>query len=490
VRNLVLVSVAAASWGTTGSVSTILAEQASASPLLVGAARMSIAAVLLVAASLATRAPRLPRGCRTCAVAMGTCMAGYQVSFFAAVPLAGIAVSALVAICSAPLIIALLARGMLGERLPARAILALTAGLAGTALLIAGGRTSGQTPERFGVGALLALAAGASYAMYAVLAKRSLERTAPLTVATATFVVAAAILLPMLLLVQAPGQQIALGWPWLLYLGAIATAGAYAAYAIGLREVPASVAGILALAEPLTAALLGVAVFGERLSLAGALGAALVWIAWPPGPPSTIESVSAPNWASDGAAKGAVGDHGGMLARTPGHEHEDLVGGEDLGHEGVVVARGPHPRGPVVHSPHTAELEEAERKARVLEDELLHVAPREPVAGDGGRVLGAEDEHELTLRHEPPDVRAQRHRGVDHRGENARRGGRHVVVHVVRRLTAEHGDDVIGVEGPPRRGFGQNVIEQIVPRALNGSGVLDFSPAGVNWTFEFLQRID
>lgn len=43
---------------------------------------------------------------------------------------------------------------------------------------------------------------------------------------------------------------------------------------------------------------------------------------------------------------------------------------------------------------------------------------------------------------------------------------------------------------PPRRGFGHVVIEQIVPRALNGSGVLDFSPAGVKWTFEFLQRID
>jgi PAS domain S-box-containing protein len=38
---------------------------------------------------------------------------------------------------------------------------------------------------------------------------------------------------------------------------------------------------------------------------------------------------------------------------------------------------------------------------------------------------------------------------------------------------------------PQRRGFGHIVIEQIVPRALNGSGILDFSPAGVNWTFEF-----
>ncbi|SDS45671.1 HWE histidine kinase domain-containing protein [Bradyrhizobium canariense] len=44
------------------------------------------------------------------------------------------------------------------------------------------------------------------------------------------------------------------------------------------------------------------------------------------------------------------------------------------------------------------------------------------------------------------------------------------------------------VAPPQRRGFGHVVIEQIVPRALNGSGKLDFSPAGVNWTFKFLHH--
>lgn len=49
------------------------------------------------------------------------------------------------------------------------------------------------------------------------------------------------------------------------------------------------------------------------------------------------------------------------------------------------------------------------------------------------------------------------------------------------------------MDGPPvtpplRRGFGHVVIEQIVPRALNGSGTLDFAPGGVNWTFKFPNR--
>ena len=38
---------------------------------------------------------------------------------------------------------------------------------------------------------------------------------------------------------------------------------------------------------------------------------------------------------------------------------------------------------------------------------------------------------------------------------------------------------------PKRRGFGHVVIEQIVPRALRGTGALDFAPEGVSWTFAF-----
>jgi two-component sensor histidine kinase len=38
---------------------------------------------------------------------------------------------------------------------------------------------------------------------------------------------------------------------------------------------------------------------------------------------------------------------------------------------------------------------------------------------------------------------------------------------------------------PRRRGFGDVVINQIVPGALKGSGTVDFAPAGVQWHFEF-----
>jgi len=119
------------------------------------------------------------------------------------------------------------------------------------------------------VGALLALGAGLSCAVCVVIAK-------------------AALALP------GGGRQIVLGWPWLLYLGVVATAGAYVAYTIGLRDVSASAAGVISLLQPLTATLLGALLFGEDLGAGGLAGATLLFlslatlVALDDGPPARI----------------------------------------------------------------------------------------------------------------------------------------------------------------------------------------------------------
>jgi len=41
------------------------------------------------------------------------------------------------------------------------------------------------------------------------------------------------------------------------------------------------------------------------------------------------------------------------------------------------------------------------------------------------------------------------------------------------------------VQPPERRGFGQELIENIVPQVLKGTGGLNFAPGGVSWSFEF-----
>jgi DME family drug/metabolite transporter len=275
IRGLVLVALAAVSWGTTGSVSTVLAERAAATPVLVGLARTWIAGALLLAVAAAAGRMAVAREDRARSVLMGAAMAAYQVAFFSAVPRSGIAVAALVAICSAPLMITAFAAAFLGERVSARDGSALVLGVAGTALLL-GVPARGGVPGRFLTGVLLALAAGLAYAIYVVLAKASVARSGPLPLAATTFTVAAVVLTPSLAWIDAPGAQVAAGWPWLLYLGGVATAGAYALHTTGLRWVPASVAGIVGLLEPVTATLLGVVVFDERLGAAGVVGGLLL----------------------------------------------------------------------------------------------------------------------------------------------------------------------------------------------------------------------
>jgi DME family drug/metabolite transporter len=148
--------------------------------------------------------------------------------------------------------------------------------VAGTALLVVGPREFGEIAGRFGLGALLALGAGVSYAVYAVAAKGLLARVTPLAVSAITFALAALFLVPALLGEVAPGRALAAGWPLLLYLGLGPTAVAYVMFTAGLARVPATTAAIVALLEPLTATTLGLVVFGERLGSAGIAGALLL----------------------------------------------------------------------------------------------------------------------------------------------------------------------------------------------------------------------
>src|SRR6266850_2229537 len=90
----------------------------------VGRARQvpsSAGGLMLIAAAAATRRLVVAPSDRWRCVAMGACMAGYQAAYFTAVTLGGIVTVALIAICSAPLVIAALAPWWLGERLTTRA---------------------------------------------------------------------------------------------------------------------------------------------------------------------------------------------------------------------------------------------------------------------------------------------------------------------------------------------------------------------------------
>ncbi|HEV2057163.1 MAG TPA: EamA family transporter [Methylomirabilota bacterium] len=287
----VLVCLAAVSWGTTGSVMALLAREGTPSPLLVGWARMAgaapclLLAIALVPPGTTARGEWQPRDWAKAAL-LGAAMAAYQVCYFWAVPRTGVALTALLAICSAPLMIAAGAALTLKERPSPATLAALLLSIAGTAMVLAGPRADGAaasgftaggfTAGTFAAGAFAALGAGLSYAVYAVIAKGLLARIAPLPLAALTFTLAALLLTPVLVLERGAPAQLAAGWPLLLYLGVVPTAAAYVVFGAGLRRVTVTTAGIATLLEPLTAAALGVLLFGERLGAVGWAGAALL----------------------------------------------------------------------------------------------------------------------------------------------------------------------------------------------------------------------
>jgi drug/metabolite transporter, DME family len=188
------------------------------------------------------------------------------------VKLTGVAVGTVVAIGTGPAAAGLLGRFVNRERLTARWGLATACAAAGVLLLACGG---GGTVDPSGIA--LAVAAGVGYAASTVLSKRLLvSGAAPEGVMAAGFGGAAVLLVPVLLL-AGPGFLVdPAGLGMAVYLGAIPTALAYVLFARGLRSLSSGETATLVLAEPLTAALLGVVALGEQPSLTAAIGAALV----------------------------------------------------------------------------------------------------------------------------------------------------------------------------------------------------------------------
>jgi len=261
------VLLAAVCFGTTGTAQAI---GPATSPVAVGAARIVIGGALLVliARGLHVTLPR--RSVTAAGIAVGVCV--YQLSFFAAVNLTGVAVGTVVAIGTGPAAAGALGRVVNGERLTGRWALATVCAAAGVVLLAGDG---GGTVEPAGIA--LAITAGLGYATCTVLSKRLIAAgSAPEGVMAAGFGGAAVLLVPVLAL-AGPGFLTSAGGLGLaVYLGAIPTALAYVLFSRGLRSLTSGETATLVLAEPLTAAALGIVALGEQPSVAAGIGAGLV----------------------------------------------------------------------------------------------------------------------------------------------------------------------------------------------------------------------
>src|SRR5262249_28383581 len=207
-------------------------------------------------------------------VLAGLLMAFYQITFVFAINQANVTIAALVALCTVPVLAAVLSRVLLGEAIRSSSVLALVCAIVGVALLV-GFDTRDQGPNPWmGVG--LALVTALSYVLFQVCGRVLANRYHPIQTLSVFFLVAVLALLPITL---AQGFVIAyppVGWLLFAHLGLGISVVGYALLVLGLRTTPVTIATIVSLLEPLTSTVLAWLLLGERLGALGLVGAALL----------------------------------------------------------------------------------------------------------------------------------------------------------------------------------------------------------------------
>jgi drug/metabolite transporter, DME family len=273
-RGMLLIALAAVSWGTVGVVVKSLYESTTLSPISVGFYRLalSVPALLLALSFLGKQAGTIKRKDIPVIVLLGAMLAGYQLCYFAAIPRVGVAVATLVTLCTAPVIVALLSLIFLRERLEPTIIVALIIAIVGTVLLV-GIQPANET--RIFSGILLALGSATGYALVALTSRR-LSNYHPLQPVAFGFTVGALVLLPFALSNGLTTSLEVSSWLRLLYLGLIPTALAYVLFTSGMRTTKATVATIVTLLEPFTAVILAFILFHEQLSATAIIGGLLL----------------------------------------------------------------------------------------------------------------------------------------------------------------------------------------------------------------------
>ncbi|KKB42030.1 EamA family transporter [Bacillus thermotolerans] len=266
------VLLAAILWGTTGTAQTFL--PAGVHPVVVAAMRIMIGGLFLLVIVLVQRKLDWTNWPVKNTLAAAVAMAFFQPFFFSAVKITGVAVGTVVTIGSAPVLAGLLEWLFFRKKPSLRWWGATALSVVGCLLLFAGKEAVVIEPA----GVALALGGGFTFAAYTLVTKQLLAEKPPEAVVAVVFSLSALFLLPFLWIYDLSWITQMSGVMVSLHVGILATGLAYLLFSRGLTGVPASTAVTLSLAEPLTAALLGVFYIGEVLPPSAWAGVGLLFL--------------------------------------------------------------------------------------------------------------------------------------------------------------------------------------------------------------------
>lgn len=199
----------------------------------------------------------------------------FTVCYFTAISMMTLSTAAIL-LYTSPIWIMLMSLLFFHEKLTGRKVIALFLAFGGC-VLVSGISGGGLTL----VGLLVGLGSGIGYGLYSILGTIALRRYSPYTVTTWTFIVAAigSIFISHLadMVEKISAASSISGLLGFGLLTALVTAVIpFLAYTLGLRNVEASKAGILATIEPMVATMFGILVFSEPLTLMSGLGVLLI----------------------------------------------------------------------------------------------------------------------------------------------------------------------------------------------------------------------
>ncbi len=271
-RGVLLILISAACFGAL-PIFTRLAYQARADAPIILLLRYSLAAVIMIAITLARRAP-LPRGRLLLGlILMGAVgYVGQSLTYFTALAMASASLVALL-LYLYPAIVTVLSALFFKEPLTRWKIGALLLALVGTAL------TVGPTGTARVTGILLALAAAVIYSIYILVGSRIMPTTNAISAST-TVTTAAGVVYIGIVAVRSPlFPQTLLGWGAVVALVLVSTVIGIVTFFAGLERIGPTRASTLSTFEPVISVTLAILVLGETISALQVLGGILILLA-------------------------------------------------------------------------------------------------------------------------------------------------------------------------------------------------------------------
>lgn len=272
IRPEVYVILASILWGTTGTTQAF--APSGTSPLAIGSLRMMVGGIVLFLIALykgeLKSAGDINKGFL---ILSSFSMAIFQPLFFSGVSQIGVAMGTVLTIGSSPVFSGLI-QYIMGEQLTRTWYISTAISIVGCILLF-----GGQGNLSFNIiGCGLSLGAGLSYAIYVIATQRLLEHNSKERINALVFLITAVLLIPTLFIFDISWLTTIRGALVVFHLGVVTTALAYTLFSYGLVGIMASKAVTLTLAEPLTAAILGILLLKEQISIYSGMGIVLIFI--------------------------------------------------------------------------------------------------------------------------------------------------------------------------------------------------------------------